>query len=224
MKRIIFIILVGIIGTGILLSLGKWQMDRLAWKEGILQQIETRMQASPVPLPRNIDPEADKYLPVSARGVIWEPYIQVLTSRQNIGAGYRIISAFEVDGRRILLDRGFILQEEAVSPADMASVEVVGNLHWPDETDSFTPKADIENNIWFARDVELMSQALQTEPVMIIASEITPNDPKITQMPIDTLAIPNDHLNYAMTWFSLAAIWSAMSAFFVWRTRTQNKG
>ena len=224
MKRAIFIILVGLLGTAVLLSLGKWQLDRLAWKQGILTQIDDRMQATPVPLPGNIDPQADKYLPVYAEGVIWEPYLQVLTSRKNIGAGYRIISAFEVNGRRILLDRGFILQQDAVAPADMGKVKVVGNLHWPDETDSFTPDPDIDNNIWFARDVALMSQALQTEPVMIIASSITPNDEKITQLPIDTSAIANDHLNYAMTWFSLAAIWAGMSVFFVWRTRKINKG
>lgn len=224
MKRAIFIILVGLLGTVVLLSLGKWQLDRLAWKQGILTQIDDRMQATPVPLPSAIEADADKYLPVYAQGVIWEPYLRVLTSRKNIGAGYRIISVFETNGRRILLDRGFIRQEDAVAPADMGQVKVVGNLHWPDETDSFTPKADMDNNIWFARDVALMSQALQTEPVMIIASSIAPNDDKITQLPIDTSTISNDHLNYAMTWFSLAAIWAGMSTFFVWRTRTRKKG
>ena len=127
--------------------------------------------------------------------------MRVLTSRQNIGAGYRIISVLDINGRRVLLDRGFILQEDAVAPADMVPVTVVGNVHWPDETDSFTPEPDVDNNIWFARDVETMSQALQTEPVMIIASRIEPSDPNIFQMPIDTSAISNNHFNYAMTWF-----------------------
>ena len=36
-------------------------------------------------------------------------------------------------------------------------------------------------------------------------------------MPVDTTRIPNDHLQYAITWFSLAAIWAAMSLYFVRR-------
>ncbi len=221
MKRTVFVVLVGILGTAVLLWLGTWQMNRLVWKENILTQIDARMKATPVSLPTELSEAEDKYLPVTATGVIWEPYLRVLTSRQNIGAGYRIISVLDINGRRVLLDRGFILQEDAVAPADMAPVTVVGNVHWPDETDSFTPEPDVDNNIWFARDVETMSQALQTEPVMIIASRIEPSDPNIFQMPIDTSAISNNHFNYAMTWFSLAGIWVLMSGFFVWRTRKQ---
>jgi len=38
-------------------------------------------------------------------------------------------------------------------------------------------------------------------------------------LPVDTARIPNDHLQYAITWFSLAAIWLGMSLFFLRRRR-----
>ena len=100
-----------------------------------------------------------------------------------------------------------------------SDISLVGNLHWPDEVDNFTPEPDLENNIWFARDVERVASALQTEPILIILKDSTLKDKNIKPMPIDTTHIPNDHLQYAITWFSLAIIWALMSCLFIWTTR-----
>ena len=96
---------------------------------------------------------------------------------------------------------------------------VTGNLQWPRETDSYTPAPDIRGNTWFARDVPAMAAELGTQPILIVARSQT--DPAVTPMPVDTVGIPNDHLNYAITWFSLALIWAAMTAYFLWRTRAK---
>ncbi|HCT33990.1 MAG TPA: SURF1 family protein, partial [Sulfitobacter sp.] len=96
---------------------------------------------------------------------------------------------------------------------------VTGNLQWPRETDSFTPEADLKGNIWFARDVPDMAQTLGTEPVLLVARSSTPQPAGISPLPVDTARIPNDHLQYAITWFSLAAIWLGMSLFFLRRRR-----
>ena len=58
----------GIGGVAILVSLGMWQVQRLAWKEGILAEIEARIAADPVALPASVDPVADEYLPVEVTG------------------------------------------------------------------------------------------------------------------------------------------------------------
>jgi surfeit locus 1 family protein len=135
-----------------------------------------------------------------------------------------VISAFKTEGRRILVDRGFIdLSKSSDMQADQAVV-VQGNLHWPDEVDGFTPAPDLEKNIWFARDVRALSEALQTQPILIVASQISPPDQNIKPLEIDSSAIPNDHLQYAVTWFSLAAIWIMMSGAFLWRSRKKKKG
>lgn len=223
MKRVLFTVF-SIAGTAVLGWLGNWQLDRLAWKQTVLEQIDQRIAAPAVPVPLTPVPSEDTYLPVFAEGRFGQEYIRVLVSQKRIGAGYRVISAFKTEGRRILVDRGFIdLSNSSDIQADQAVV-VQGNLHWPDEVDGFTPAPDLEKNIWFARDVRALSEALQTQPILIVASQISPPDQNIKPLEIDSSAIPNDHLQYAVTWFSLAAIWIMMSAAFLWRSRKKKKG
>lgn len=216
LKRMIVPLIIGVGGVAVLVALGVWQVQRLAWKEGVLAEIETRIAADPVALPTAPDPEADRYLPVMADGVIGDDTIRVLVSTREDGAGYRIISAFETQGRRVMIDRGFIPAEDHVPGGGAAAV--IGNLHWPDEITGSTPEADLMANIWFARDVPAMAARLEAEPVLIIAREITPGfGPR--PMPVGTEGIPNDHLQYAGTWFSLAIIWFGMTLYLLWRIR-----
>ena len=224
LKRLAFLLLVGVAGTAVLLSLGKWQLDRLNWKQAILDDITARISALPVPVPITPSPDLDKYLPVQASGKVGSEYIRILSSQKIIGVGYRLISPFESQGRRLLLDRGFLKIADKVSDQTTDITSVKGNLHWPQEVDSFTPEADIENNIWFARDVYALADALKTEPILIVASDISPGGGKVTPLPVDTAGIPNDHLQYAITWFSLAAVWMIMSLAFLWHTQNRNKG
>ena len=223
MKRVLFTVF-SIAGTAVLGWLGNWQLDRLAWKQTVLEQIDQRIAAPAVPVPPIPDPSEDTYLPVFAEGRFGQEYIRVLVSQKRIGAGYRVISAFKTEGRRILVDRGFIdLSMSSDMQADQAVV-VQGNLHWPDEVDGFTPAPDLEKNIWFARDVRALSEALQTQPILIVASQISPPDQNIKPLEIDSSAIPNDHLQYAVTWFSLAAIWIMVSGAFLWHSQKKKKG
>lgn len=221
--RLLFLLTIGLIGTGILIWLGTWQVQRLAWKQELLAGIEAKITADPVRLPANPAPPAAQYLAVTVDGTIMPGEIHVLVSRKNIGAGYRVISPFRTqDGRRILLDRGFVRQSEIGEVRQLGPIALRGNLHWPDEIDSYTPEPDIAANIWYGRDIPAMATALDTEPVLMIAAD--PTDRGIDLMPIGTDGIPNDHLQYAITWFSLAAIWAGMSLFFITRPRASNSG
>lgn len=224
LERLAFLLLVGVAGTAVLLSLGKWQLDRLNWKQAILDDITARIGALPVSVPMTPSPDQDKYLPVQASGKVGPEYIRILSSQKIIGPGYRIISPFETDGRRLLLDRGFLKIEHKVSDQKTDFLSIEGNLHWPQEVDAFTPEADLEKNIWFARDVYALADALKTEPILIVASDISPISGKVMPLAVDTKGIPNDHLQYAITWFSLAAVWIIMSLAFLWRTQNRNKG
>ena len=217
MSRALFFVVIGLGGATILVSLGIWQMQRLAWKEGIIADINARIVAAPVELPGALNPETDAYLPVTVTGTLGEQVLRVLVSQKDIGAGYRIISALTMPDRTVMVDRGFVPVNGGAQATLTQPVTLTGNLQWPNETDNFTPAPDLENNIWFARDVDAMAEALNTQPILIVARDVSFDDGDVTPFPVDTARIPNDHLQYAITWFSLAVIWLAMSAYFLRR-------
>lgn len=208
---------VGLLGVVALLILGFWQVERLHWKRAGLAVIEARIGGVAVSLPSVVDVVRDRYLPVEVQGVIGPGEIDVLASRKLTGAGYRVIVPFSIGQRQVLLDRGFIATEDKSIVRPQKTLTVVGNLHWPDEVDRYTPAPDIPANIWFARDVAAMAEVLGTEPVLIVAKSDTGDG--IEPFPVGTAGIPNDHLQYAITWFSLAAVWFGMTALLLWRIK-----
>lgn len=153
-------------------------------------------------------------------GEIGADELFVLVSQKQTGAGYRVIAPFTTEGgRRILLDRGFIPVTARDATRRSGATDVAGNLHWPDDRTSSTPENDVAGNTWFARDIPEMARALRTEPLLVIARSEAPPAPGITPLPVDSSAIPNDHLQYAVTWFSLAAIWLGMTGYYIFRAR-----
>ncbi len=221
MRRYVFPLILGLVGVAILLSLGTWQLRRLTWKEDLLAAISQKISAAPVdlsslPAP---DPEKDRYLPVLVSGTTGDDLL-VLSGMKDIGAGYEVISTLTTpDGRRILLDRGFIPEDLRNRPRPPVALSVTGNLLWPNEEDSYTPAPDQKQRLWFARNVTTMSQFLQTEPILVVARQATGDDPTIVPVPVDGSGIPNDHLGYAITWFSLACVWAGMTVYLLWRIR-----
>lgn len=219
MKRILAPLLFGLIGAGILVWLGTWQIQRLAWKQDILSEIESTISGDPIPLPAQPDPETDRYKPVELTGKIGAQELHVLISIKQVGAGFRIIAPLTLEGgRKVLLDRGFVPVQDKNRTRRTGPVAVSGNIHWPDDRNSSTPDNDVAKNMWFARDLDQMAARLGTDPVLIVARHETPADPGLRPVPVDTAGIPNDHLKYAITWYSLAVIWLIMTAYFIRRT------
>ena len=158
------------------------------------------------------------FLPVTVRGDFDGTDLAVLTSIGRVGAAYRLVAAFKTpDGRRIMIDRGYVPVADKSRTARASNVEVVGNLHWPDEVDRWTPEPDLKNGIWFGREVGAMAEALNTEPVLVIARTSTPVDPAATPIPVGAEGVPNNHLGYAIQWFGLAIVWAGMTAYLISR-------
>jgi surfeit locus 1 family protein len=221
MRRYIGPVLFGLVGVGLLVSLGLWQTQRMVWKEAMLAEISAMMVMDPVPLPRVVEPAMDRYRGVTVTGRFTGEAVFKLDSLKDAGPGRRVIAVFETtDGRRVLVDRGIWLDGDAATPKVAREAEVAGNLDWPRETDSFTPPPDPKTGLWFARDVPAMAEALGTEPVLIVARGTTGDG--ITPAPVDTSAIPNNHWQYAVTWFLLAAAWAGMTAYLLWRIRRRS--
>lgn len=222
MRRILFALVIGLGGTAILISLGLWQVRRLEWKADIIAGIEARLATDPVNLATLDTPDPDRhaYQAVTLAGTTTGSEVLVLSGVKGQGAGYRVISAFETDaGRRILLDRGFVPEDGRRAERPATPLAVTGNLMWPADADSFTPPPDREEGLWFARDVATMAEALGTEPLLVVLREAEGALQGVQPQPVGTQGIPNDHFGYAVTWFSLAAVWAGMTAFFLWRIR-----
>lgn len=218
LQRTMFILIIGLAGVAVLLSLGTWQVQRLAWKEGILAEIDAKIEGAPIAIPLSPNADAHKYQPVEITGRFLETRIRVLVSQKLIGAGYRIIQPLQTADRVILVDRGFVKIDQTEDLRNDTAT-VMGNLHWPDEVDDYIPEPDLTRDIWFARDVQALAKALNADPILVIAREITPSSEKVSPIPISSSGIPNDHLQYAITWFSLAAVWAGMSGLFLFGTR-----
>ena len=217
----------GISAVAVLIGLGGWQVKRLAWKEALIARLEQRLAADPVALPLPPNPARDGFLRVRVTGRIGGRELHVLTSLIPYGPGFRVIVPLtDATGRVVLIDLGYVpeaAKDAVYRPA--GPVEVIGALYWPDETDGFTPAPDREANIWFARDLGPMAEALGTEPLLIVAESHggSPGEslgggdwPRPLRLGVN---LANDHLQYAITWFSLALIWAVMGVLLFRRER-----
>lgn len=219
MRRYLFPLVVGIVGCAILIQLGQWQLERRDWKEGLLAEIVEGINAAPVPLPDQIDASM-KYLPVTVSGTTTGAEIDVLSHTREQGAGYQVISRFITDdGRAILVDRGFVPQQMRRVERPPVRLQITGNLHWPQDASSSTPAPNLDENIWFARDVEHMAEVLDTLPVLVVASFVQGDNQGARPIPVAVEGIPNNHLSYAMQWFLIAATWAVMTLALIWRIR-----
>ena len=221
MRRLIFPLLLGLVGCVVLIGLGVWQLQRLEWKQAKLAQIEAKIASAPIDLPASVTEKDDIYLPVMVQGRLLGPEALVLTGLNEAGAGYRVIGAFEVAGgsRKIMVDLGFVAEADRGIARPKEPITITGNLNWPAEKDGYTPEPDLLRGIWFAREVERMANVLGTEQVLVVARKVDPAILAISPLPVDTSSVPNDHLNYAITWFSLAVVWLGMTCLLVWRIR-----
>lgn len=223
LRNIIFPILLGIAGCAVLIGLGTWQVQRLAWKQEILAGIDARLAEPPTAIDLAMTEDTDEYRRVTVTGQPTGEELHVLTSGTAAGTGYRVISKFVTEtGDAILVDQGLLPLDAKDAPAPTAPAEITGTILWPDDKNSSTPAPDLPKNIWFARNVPDMAAHLDTAEIMIVASQATPPDARVTPLPIQSATIKNDHLEYAITWFLLALVWAIMSLYLIFRTRQED--
>jgi len=223
-RRVLLVgaLVIGVAGCAVLAGLGTWQVQRHFWKQDLLAAMEARLLGTPAALPDAPDPARDTFAPVQVTGAYTGDEVLVMAARRGSGAGYRVIAAFEAeDGRRLLVDRGYIPAGARTDPRPAQPATVTGNLHWPSETDRFTPAPDPAQGLWFARDVHAIAAHLDTAPVLVVLRDSDEVRPGALPQPLDTGGVPDNHRNYAITWFLLCAGWAGMTALFVSRIRRE---
>jgi surfeit locus 1 family protein len=237
----------GVVGPGIavlivlagLVALGNWQLDRKAWKEGLIATLGQRVSAAPAELPApeawpSLDPAVDEYRRVRfAAELLPNEEALVYTSgsafRPDVtGPGYWAFAPARLPGGGlIVVDRGFVpegRQDKATRVAGevAARLDMVGVMRWPESAGWFLPQADPSHNLWFVRDPKAIAQAKNWGEVAPFFIELeSPQPPGGLPRPGPLkVELPNDHLQYAMTWFGLAAVLAISFAFWLrsrWR-------
>jgi surfeit locus 1 family protein len=197
-------------------ALGAWQLERLAWKRGLIAQREAAMAAAPVAPPRTLlEARALEFHRIFDEGVFGhdkEIFLNAIAPKG--GAGFDVLTPLrEAGGRIVFVNRGFV-PSELRDPARRAAgqpagtVRVAGVLRLPPEKKPnwFVPDNRADRNDWFWVDLGAMSAAagLANVAPFTIEADATPNPGIWPKGGVTPLLLPNDHLQYAITWFSLA--------------------
>ncbi|HET7716704.1 MAG TPA: SURF1 family protein [Bauldia sp.] len=220
------------IGFAILLGLGIWQLDRLVWKQALIARVSAGLAADPVEAPGpaawpSLDLAVAEYRPVEVSGVydhareIHVVYALNAPKGPLGGLGYQVFTPLRTDGGWwVYVNRGFVPSQRK-DPATRSDGQidgettVVGLLRAPSHRSWFTPGDDPGRNEWFSRDPALFAAAagLPTETVApyLIDARFDPELPGGLPQGGETIvSFPNNHLQYALTWFGLAAVLAAV--------------
>ncbi len=226
----------------ILVGLGTWQLDRLAWKEALIAAAAERPDAAPVPAPGPDGSAWDgfaiddwRYRRVSLTGTFGpaEAYYWISLGEPNGplgGLGYMVLAPFRTtDGWTVLVNRGFVPDARLApgtrpgSEPPQGEVTIEGLVRRDDPPSFVTPEADEESRIFYARDISAISGALGiTGPVApyqvdLVAEETRPGG--LPQAGESRMTFSNSHLGYAFTWYGLAAALLGVTGVAVWRRR-----
>ena len=203
-------------GLILLIGLGVWQVQRLHWKEGLIAQRDAAVAAEPVAPPQSLaEARGLAFHPIAAEGTLQNDKELFLAATSDEGeSGYQVVTPLLMtDGRTMFVNRGFIpleLKDRARREAGELSgtVRVVGLLRVPPATKPsfFLPDNRPDLNLWFWVDLPAMArQDGIADPVpFYIDADKTPNPGGWPKGGVTRLDLPNNHLQYALTWFSLA--------------------
>jgi len=214
----------------LLLALGSWQIQRLYWKRELIEQRQAAVSAAPVGVRSLEDAKGMEFRHVTDEGVFLHDKEIFLGATSEVGRqGYQILTPLlEPGGRMVFVNRGFI-PTELKDPARRAAgqlagtVRVQGLLRLPPAGRPawFLPDNRPDLNYWFWVDLPAMSAADKLEPDRVasfyIDADASPNPGGWPKGGVTRLALPNDHLQYAITWFSLAV--ALMVIYFLFHRR-----
>lgn len=203
----------------LLVGLGVWQVQRLAWKTEQLRRIDQLSAAPAKPLadilPRLGDPKADlNFVRVQFDCPTLEqtPALNVYAIDESGQVGDRVITACKLARESgvasLLVDRGFTPKGAAAAPPGAPlTAPVVGVLRRPPAAGLFAPKPAQYAGEWMGRDLAAMAAELKAErpaPYFLLLERPLPASGSPKPAPL-AIGLSNNHLGYAITWFGLAA-------------------
>lgn len=231
-----------LIAFAILVFLGMWQLDRKAWKEGLLSAIGSRAfgeAGAPVEEARwpVWNAASDEFRKVRLTGEFLHENemplhgIAELRRREPLLGFYLFTPLRRPDGTVVVINRGFVpseLRDPASREAGQVKgpVTVVGLVRAPEERGAFVPANDPSRNEWFVRNLRDMAAARGLERIapFYVDADATPNPGGWPKGGQTRIALPNKHLEYALTWFGLGASLLGVFGVFAWRRLQAGSG
>jgi surfeit locus 1 family protein len=214
-----------LIAFGILIGLGTWQVQRKAWKEGLIAALDAQLAATPIALPPaaawvSLNRTSDEYRRVTFSATFdnaKESLVFAAPSnfRPDVeGPGYWVFTPARLaDGSIVEVNRGFVpagrqdpksrLQGQVTGPID-----IVGSLRWPESRHWFTPTDEPAKNLWFTADPQPIAAAKGLAAVApFYVEQESPVPPGGLPKPGKLMVtLPDNHLQYALTWYGLALV------------------
>jgi len=199
----------------IMLGLGVWQLERLQWKEAQIAERTERTTAAAIALP---GPDADigdaEFRHVTLTGEFLHDKEMLLGARSlNDNTGYHVVTPFRLaDGRTVLVDRGWIPLDRKAADKRAAGniagqVRLDGVIRLNGKQTWFVPDNRPDLNFFFWVDLPAMAKLAgqpNTEARFLVEAGPAKNPGSFPIGGQTRIDLPNDHLQYAITWFSLA--------------------
>jgi surfeit locus 1 family protein len=212
-----------LLALAVLISLGNWQMNRLAWKENLMEMVSLRVKEPERALPPSstwpsLDVSKNEYRTFYVSGrFLHRDEVHVYTVLSDAkgmysGAGYWVLTPLALDdGGIVVINRGFVPQEmKNPSTRKDAQVEgavrVAGLLRAPEQANYFTPVSDPSKNVWHRRDPRAIANVLSLQNVAPFMLDETRGYKRgdLPQPNETRISFTNNHLGYALTWYGLA--------------------
>lgn len=199
----------------ILVLLGTWQLHRLEWKRTLLHEIASHMARPPVAFPDQMEkPEDWAYRRVRLTGVFDHAHeIYLFSPGPKGGAGYQVITPLRRNqGAVILVNRGWVpthLKDPATRATGQlkGSVSLTGVIRPKAQPNMFSPANRPDQGIWYWRDIPSMARHLKMQvAAVVVDADATANPGGWPQGGQTIIDVPNNHLDYALTWYGLAVV------------------
>jgi surfeit locus 1 family protein len=214
-----------LLAFAVLVALGTWQLQRKAWKEGLIAALTERLAAPPSTLPasgawQSLDQTREEYRRVKFSATFDHAkealvYAAASAFRPDVsGLGYWVFTPARLpDGGVVIVNRGFV-PEGRKDPALRAEgqvagpVEIAGAMRWPERRNWFSPADDPPHNLWFTRDPLTIADAKGVHAVApFYVEQESPVPPGGLPQPGKLVVmLRNEHLQYALTWYGLALV------------------
>ena len=198
-------------------SLGNWQVHRLAWKRALIARVDARVHAPPVAPPSRdawstVTAEKDEYLHVRLIGQFLHDRQTLVWTATDEGSGYWVMTPLRIaDGSIVLINRGFAPadwcgRDGHCAPGPDGEISVTGLLRMS-EPNAFMRHNEPARNVWYTRDVAVIAAArgLRDVAPYFVDADATPgNGTSWPEGGKTVIQFPNSHLSYLITWYLLA--------------------